>query len=313
MARVYRRRAKSKARAVADGAELAAPSRAASRRRAKSKALAVADGAELAAPSRAASRRRAKSKARAVADGAELAAPSRAASRRRAKSKVVVRGARRTLRIDGSFASTWQPGRATTGSVWDALACALLALPPPQRRCVLLLGLGGGSAARVVRAVAPRARIVGVEIDPEVVRLARRWFDLDALGVEVVVDDAAAFLERTRRRFDAVLEDVFVGDARRLRKPPGFPEPALDHVRRALRPRGVVACNTLDESAAVRDALAARFRRLARVAIDDYDNQIFVASDGALSAAGLRDAVARDAVLAPSLGALSFRRVGTSR
>src|SRR3990172_740669 len=211
--------------------------------------------------------------------------------------RVVVRGGRRTLRIDGSFASTWQPGRATTGSVWDGIAAGLLALALARRRSVLLLGLGGGSAARVVRAVAPWARIVGVEIDAEVVRAARRWFDLEGLGIEVVIEDAAAYLARTRRRFDAVLEDVFTGDARRLRKPPGFPLPALDHVRRILRPGGVAVCNTLDESAGGRAALAARFRRLARVEIDDYDNQIFVARDGPLSAAGLRDAVANDAVL----------------
>jgi len=227
--------------------------------------------------------------------------------------RVVLRGGRRTLRIDGSFASTWEPGRETTGSVWDGIAAGLLALPARRRRSVLLLGLGGGSAARVVRAVAPRARIVGVEIDPGVVRAARRWFDLDALGVEVVTDDAARYLARTRRRFDAVLEDVFMGDRRRLRKPPGFPLPALDHVRRVLRPGGVAVCNTLDESAEVRAALAERFARLVRVEIDDYDNQIFVASDGPLSAAALRDAMAADPVLAPSLRALSFRRVRPPR
>jgi spermidine synthase len=227
--------------------------------------------------------------------------------------RVDLRGGRRTLRIDGSFASIWEPGRATTGSVWDGIAAGLLALPPSLRRSVLLLGLGGGSAARVVRALAPRARIVGVEIDPAVVRAARRWFELDALGVEVVTADAARFLARTRRRFDAVLEDVFMGEARRLRKPPGFPLPALDHVRRVLRPGGIAVCNTLDESAAVRAALAQRFRYLARIEIDDYDNRIFVASDGPLSAPGLRDAVAADPVLGPSLPALSFRRVRTAR
>ena len=227
--------------------------------------------------------------------------------------RVVLRGGRRTLRIDGSFASTWEPGRETTGSVWDGIAAGLLALPSARRRSVLLLGLGGGSAARVVRALAPRARIVGVEIDPAVVRLARRWFDLDALGVEVVTDDAARFLRRTRARFDVVFEDVFMGAARRLRKPPGFPLPALDHVQRILRPGGIAVCNTLDESAEVRAALAARFARLVRVTIDDYENQIFVASDGPLSAAALRGAVAADPVLAPSLGALSFRRVRPAR
>ncbi len=230
---------------------------------------------------------------------------------KRSRVRVVVQGGKRTLRIDGSFASTWEPGRETTGSVWDGIAAGLLALPPARRCNVLLLGLGGGSAARVVRALAPQARIIGVEIDPAVVRAARRWFDLDALGVEVVIDDAARFLRRTRARFDAVFEDVFMGDARRLRKPPGFPLPALDHVRRVLRPGGVAVCNTLDESAEVRAALTARFARLVRVTIDDYENQIFVASDGPLSAAALRACVAQDAVLGPSLAALSFRRVRT--
>jgi spermidine synthase len=223
----------------------------------------------------------------------------------------VLRGGRRTLRIDGSYASTWQPGRETTGSVWDGIAAGLLALPAERRRSVLLLGLGGGSAARVVRAVAPGARIVGVEIDPEVVRAASRWFGLDALGLEVVTADAARFLQATRARFDAVLEDVFTGDARHLCKPPGFPLPALDHVRRILRPGGVAVCNTLDEAAEVRAALSARFARLVRVEIDDYENQIFVASDGPLGAAALRERVARDPVLGPSLAALSFRRVRT--
>jgi spermidine synthase len=225
----------------------------------------------------------------------------------------VVRGGKRTLRIDGSYASTWEPGSETTGSVWDGIAAGLLALPPERRRSVLLLGIGGGSAARVVRAVAPQARIVGVEIDREVVRAAREWFELDALGVEAVVDDAARFLARTRRRFDAVLEDVFMGDARSLRKPPGFPLPAFDHVRRILRPGGVAVSNTLDESAEVRAVLAERFARQVRIKIEDYENQIWVASDGPLDAKQLRAATADDPVLRASLRALSFRSFGSTR
>ncbi len=223
----------------------------------------------------------------------------------------MVRGGQRTLRIDGSFASFYRPGRETTGSVWDGIAAGLFALPPARRRDVLLLGLGGGSAARAVRAVAPGARIVGVEIEPAVVREARRWFDLDALGLEVVIDDAARFLARARARFDAVLEDVFTGDARRLRKPPGFPLPALDGVRRSLRPGGVAVCNTLDEFAAVRAALGERFRHLVQVGVVDYDNRILVASDAPLDAGSLRAAAAADPVFGGSLRALRFRTLAT--
>jgi spermidine synthase len=225
---------------------------------------------------------------------------------RQDRVRVVVRGGRRTLRIDGSFASTWQPGHETTGCVWDALAAGLLALSPERRRDVVLLGLGGGSAARAARALAPRARIVAVEIDPEVVRAARRWFDVGALGLEIVTADAAAWLRRARGRFDAVLEDVFTGDARRLAKPAGFPLPALDDVRRLLRPGGVAVSNTLDESAAVRDALGARFRSLLEVGVVGYDNRIWVASDRPLSGAALRAAAAASP-LAPSLRELRFR------
>ena len=54
--------------------------------------------------------------------------------------------------------------------------------------------------------------------------------ELDELGVEVVIADARAYLEQSRRRFDAVLEDVFVGTGRNAVKPEWLPEP-LDRNR----------------------------------------------------------------------------------
>src|SRR5690606_23955990 len=113
------------------------------------------------------------------------------------RSRVRVRqagGGGLRLEIDGTFASLWRPGTAATGSVWDALVAPLLALPPPRRRRVLILGLGGGSAARLIRALAPHAEIVGVELDGAVVAAARRHFALDALGIEVRCEDARRVL-----------------------------------------------------------------------------------------------------------------------
>jgi spermidine synthase len=219
---------------------------------------------------------------------------------------VVVRRGRRELRIDGTHASSYRPGSDVTGSVWDAIAAALLALPGRPRPRVALLGLGGGSAARVVRAVAPDAEIVGVEIDPQVVDLAREWFGLDALDVEVVLDDAARFLARTRRRFDAVLEDVFVGNEQNLHKPPGFPEPALLHAVSRLRPGGVLASNTLDEEPQVRRTLCACFQNRVRIEVDGYDNRILLGSDGPLSGRSLRSAVQKDPVLGATAERLFF-------
>ena len=68
------------------------------------------------------------------------------------------------------------------------------ALAPTRRRRVLLLGLAAGSVGRAVRALDPKAEIVGVELDREVLRLARRHFGLGRLGIEIVVGDALEFL-----------------------------------------------------------------------------------------------------------------------
>ncbi|MAE96409.1 MAG: hypothetical protein CL910_17305 [Deltaproteobacteria bacterium] len=225
--------------------------------------------------------------------------------------RVVRHGRERVLRVDDTFASSYEPGRVTTGSVWDALACGLLALPPRERRRVLLLGLGGGSAARVVRALAPEASIVGVELRPEVVEQARAHFDLDALGLEVRIGDARQVVHEVGRDFDLVLEDVFVGRGRHAYKPEGFPMPALADARRCLRRGGVLATNTLDEAPAIRRAVRQLFGSTIEVSLTDFDNRIYLASDRPLEARALRRAIAADPILQPTLPQLHLRTLQT--
>lgn len=212
-------------------------------------------------------------------------------------------GGARRLEIDGTFASYWRAGDAATGSVWDALVAPLLLLAPGRRRRVLILGLGGGSAARLARALAPRATIVGVEREPAVVAAARRHFGLDALGVEVVCDDALRLLARERRRFDLVIEDCFVGAGRAERKPPGFPLPGLALAARRLAAGGMLAVNTLDETAAVARALAGLLPHRLELRIAGYDNRVLAASAHPLAARALRAALAGD----PTFGAAAAR------
>jgi spermidine synthase len=226
----------------------------------------------------------------------------------------VVRGrGGHALRIDGTLASFYAPGSALAGPVWDALAAPLVWLPPGRRRRVLILGLGGGSAARVVRALAPAARIVGVEASREVVRAARRELGLGRLGVEVVVADARAYLARERRRFDLVLEDVFVGRGRAVRKPDWLPLPGLAQAARRVAPGGLLATNALDDAPASARALASLFPGRVRIAIAGWDNRILVGGPAALAAAGLRAALAADPLLASTLGRLALRTLGPGR
>jgi len=224
----------------------------------------------------------------------------------RERVRVVMRGRRRELRVDGTFASSWRPGEVLTRSVWDALALPVLALPPARRRRVLVLGLGGGSAARLVRALAPEARILGVEYDADVLRAARRHLGLDELGVEVVRADARRWLERSRRSFDLVIDDVFVGRGWSVHKPDWMLDAGLARAADRVAPGGLLVSNTIDETAAATATLRARFAGLVRIRIEGYDNRVLVAGPAALDARGLRAAAAAEPVLAPVLPRLGF-------
>jgi spermidine synthase len=195
------------------------------------------------------------------------------------------------LRIDGTQASVQRRGRALTGVVWWALASPILLLPPGPRR-VLLLGLAAGSVARALRALDPSAEIVGVELDAEVLRLARRHFGLDGLGVELVVGDALAYLRRERRRFDLIVEDLFIGPSRSVRKPDWVADEGYRLIRRLLRPGGYVAANTIHETPAVARALRAWGRRVVSIGVRGHWNEVLVSGRDLPPPRAIRNALA---------------------
>lgn len=217
----------------------------------------------------------------------------------------------RELRVDGTLASYYRPGLASTGGVWDAIAAPILALEPRRRRSALVLGLGGGSAARLIRTLAPEAHVVGVELDADVVAAARAHFDLDALGVELVLGEALAVLRRERRRFDVVIEDVFVGSNRHVRKPAGFPLPGLELAWRRVAPGGVLISNTIHEGPAVARALrgVAPGHTLVSVGVRDYYNRILAVGPANLQARALRTRLEAHPALRRAMTRLSLRTI----
>lgn len=216
-------------------------------------------------------------------------------------------GGMKTLVVDETFASFYRPGELTTGCVWDAIAAPILWLSPARRRRILILGLGGGSIARLARALAPTAEILGVELDPEVVRLAREHFELDALGIRVEIADAHDWLEKARGTWDVILEDVFIGAGDDVRKPDWIPEPAHPWAWKRLARGGVFVSNTLDEHNEVARLMRQRFSSVVAIGTEDYDNQVLVGAGSGMTGRALRERVARDPILSESLPILSFR------
>lgn len=106
---------------------------------------------------------------------------------------------------------------------------------------VLVVGLGGGTLPMFVHAHYPKATIDAVEIDPQVVHVARKFFGFqDDDRMRAHVGDGRAFIEKCRQPYDVIFLDAFGSDS----VPPSLTtEEFLRAVRRALTPHGVVVGN----------------------------------------------------------------------
>ena len=110
----------------------------------------------------------------------------------------------------------------------------------------LILGLGGGGIAKIVRKNWPQTKIVGVDIDPIIVDLGKKYLGLDKLGVEIIIQDAFVFLTSDQspitNHYDLVCIDMYVGD----KVPEKFEiEDYIHLVGRLLARDGVVVFNRL--------------------------------------------------------------------
>jgi spermidine synthase len=213
------------------------------------------------------------------------------------------------LRIDGTLASVHRPGHALTGVVWWALASPVLLLPRNRPRRVLLLGLAAGSVGRAVRALDPDAEIVGVELDREVVRLARQHFDLDRLRVELVIGDALEYLRHEQRRFDLIVEDLFVGPSRSVHKPEWLLGEGYRLIRRRLRRGGYVVSNTIHEMPDVVRAMRPVGGRIVSLDVRGHWNRVTVCGRDLLPPRAVRRALAARPETARILGHVALRVV----
>ena len=156
--------------------------------------------------------------------------------------QVVQNGPERLLYLNEGLAvhSVWRADTVLTGGEWDMFLTAppLLGRPPAR---VAILGNAGGTTARAYGVYYPQARIDGVEIDPAVTAVGRRWFGLDDNPrLTVFSADARPFLRTSRERYDLVLIDAY--------RQPYVPfylttQEFFRLVRQRLAPGGIVALN----------------------------------------------------------------------
>jgi spermidine synthase len=150
--------------------------------------------------------------------------------------------------------------------------------------------------------------VVGVERDSGVIEAARRHLELDRLGLELVNRDARDFLGRSRRTFDLIVEDLFVGPPRSVRKPRWLLEEGYPEIRRSLRPGGIVSANTIHEMPALVRTLRAFGEPIVSLDVRGHWNRIVVSGRALPEPRELRRRLKRHSVLATVLATLVVRR-----
>lgn len=85
-------------------------------------------------------------------------------------------------------------------------------LYPEKLERALVVGLGGGSLSKALLAQFPQLRVDSIELDPEIVKLARRYFAYqESERCHTFVSDAREFLERNDQSYDLIVLDAFDG------------------------------------------------------------------------------------------------------
>lgn len=121
-----------------------------------------------------------------------------------------------------------------------------------------------------------------MEINPAVVPVAVRYFDLEPDKLEISVDDARHFLNRSSKQYDVIVLDAFLGDSSPSHL---MTREAFTAMRRVLRPGGTLVINAFCQLEAGRNFFAASLNRTLQAVFtgvrihSDGDQNYFVATD----------------------------------
>jgi cyclopropane fatty-acyl-phospholipid synthase-like methyltransferase len=76
---------------------------------------------------------------------------------------------------------------------------------------ILVLGVAGGSVIKTIAdEIKYEGNITGVEIDSEIIAVAKTYFKLsDVKNLEIIIDDGFEFVLKTKNTYDLIIIDIF--------------------------------------------------------------------------------------------------------
>ncbi len=197
------------------------------------------------------------------------------------------------FRVAGATHASYHRNRFLTGLAWDLIAAgALLKTATPPRE-ILMLGVAGGTALRTLRHLLPDALLTGIDLDADLINLARKEMFLSETGAEITIADAYEWMESNTRMFDVIIDDLYLAGDRDVFRGENCNAGWLSGLQRSLSPGGILALNLVigpghrAKQSAVRRDLIARFSSVRSLTTQDSLNEVLIAGEATATAAYL--------------------------
>ena len=128
--------------------------------------------------------------------------------------QVTKRGDEYLLSLNDGHAihSIYNPNDLLTEGPWDYFMAGPLFTPqegPAEIDNALIIGLAAGTASKQITAGYGPVPIDGVELDPEIARVGREYFDMTEPNLNVIINDGRYHLRTTDTRYDLIGVDAF--------------------------------------------------------------------------------------------------------
>ena len=157
-----------------------------------------------------------------------------------------VRTAGKSVRLytNGVFHSQWNPNRLLTRSVWDSLMISAFFVAPSALRRVLILGVGGGVVIKQFNELFPTVDIVGVELDPMHIKIAKKWFEIGKSDATLIQADARDWLYNyDGPKFDLIIDDLFGDTDGEVARAVAVDKDWAEHLCKHVSAEGVLTVN----------------------------------------------------------------------
>ncbi|GIW69500.1 MAG: hypothetical protein KatS3mg101_0247 [Patescibacteria group bacterium] len=157
-------------------------------------------------------------------------------------------GKTRKIKVEKIDQSISHKSSSANRLVWGKVV-EILEENAPDLQKVLILGLGGGTMAHIISERFNHPEIVSVEIDPVMIDIARKFFDLDSIPNHRVIEADALRVtiepedyDLEEEYFNVVIVDIFNGEKYPdLGKSGNF----IASVKRLVRPGGLLIFNRI--------------------------------------------------------------------